>query len=183
MERVRPQPASAMPGRRKSVFTEVGLVDETTMRRDRNPAPLLMSDPTPRRLRPARLVRFRSKHEVFQDDAKSSNGYSEWEAATDSDESDFDTTTTMKLYPNQHTFTYTKLYRLALLAVTLALLLPVLQTNPISAVGVKGGVIPPRPAEFVEATAFSKRDDTNTDICKRWSHQCQSKQGHVLTNC
>ena len=173
MEQVRPQPATAMPGRRKSVFTEVGLVDETTIRRDRSPAPLLMSDPTPRQLRPARLVRFRSKHDVFQDDVQSSSEYSEWESATDSDESDFDTdTTTTKLYPIQHTFTYAKFYRLALLAVVLALLLPVLQTDPMSAVGVKGGVIPPRPAEFVAATAFSKRDDTNTDICKRWSHQC-----------
>jgi hypothetical protein len=183
MERVRPQPATFMPGRRKSVFTEVGLVDETTIRRDRSPAPLPIADATRLRVPPARLVRFRSKNDVFQDHVDGSNQDSEWESASDSDESDLDTTTTMKLYPNQHAFTYSKLSRLALLAVTLALLLPVLQTSSMSAMGVKGGVIPPRPAELVEATAFSKRDDTNTDVCKRWSHQCQSKRGHVLTSC
>lgn len=162
-----------MPGRRKSVFTEVGLVDETTIRRERSPAPILKSDPTPKRSRPrpARLVRFQSKHDVFQDDKKPLDEDSEWESTTDSDDSDFEALTTTRLYPNQHVLTYSKIYRLALLAIILALLLPILQTNPISTVGVKGGVIPPHPANYVEAAAFSKRDDTNTQVCKRWSHQ------------
>ena len=170
MERVQAQPAATMPGRRKSVFYEIGLVDETTIREERTRAPILKSNPILKRHRPTRLVRFRSQHDVFQHTEIVKEDDSDWEQIWNLN---IEVPTTMKLNSSQYLFTYSKFYRLAGLAVMLALLLPILSTNPISAIGVKGGVIPSHPDTYVAATAFPKREDTNTNICKRWSHQCK----------
>ncbi|KAF2477780.1 uncharacterized protein BDR25DRAFT_299575 [Lindgomyces ingoldianus] len=182
MERVRPQPAHKSPDRQKSVFMEVGLVDEETVRRERNPTPkltsTLVSDPTPRRLRPARMVRFRSQAEFFEEKEREGHEHdSGWESISDIEESDDETLATMKLYPNRATNTFSGLYKAGLLVLVLALMLPVLQTSPISTIGVRGGVIPLQSIDYVQGVHISKREDTNTQICKRWSHQATIVNG------
>ncbi|ORY12612.1 hypothetical protein BCR34DRAFT_482332 [Clohesyomyces aquaticus] len=182
-----PQPALKAPGRRKSVFMEVGLVDEDTVRRDRSPAPgyntstpTLISDPTRKRLRPARTVRFRSQAEILNEkehERMSEEFDDEWES--DSDVED-ETLATMKLYPspNNQLNACSGLYKAGLLALILALMLPVLQINPISAIGVRGGVIR-EPRQTIDAQVV-RRDDTNPQVCKRWSHQAAVVNGTLF---
>ncbi|KAF2007709.1 kelch repeat protein-like protein [Amniculicola lignicola CBS 123094] len=156
------QPVEA-PIRRKSVFMEVGLVDENILRRERNPAPILIQNSSPRRVRPSRTVRFRSKNDVFEvKDEKES----EWESASDSDE---EVLATINLHTTQNVMRYSRLYRLGLVTMVLALMLPLLQTNALFPLGVKGGVIP---RETIGSDlGVVKREDSNTDVCKRWAHQ------------
>ena len=158
---------------------EVGLIDEATIKRERSPAPTLIPDPTPRRLRPARLVRFRSQAEIFEEKV-GKDVDSEWDSTSDGEDADHETLASARLHPDQHMIAYSKMYRLGLLAVILALLLPLLQLNPISVIGVKGGASPQRPANYVEGTKIVKREDTNTVICKRWSHQCKFDIANLL---
>lgn len=169
MEQVRPQPAAQAPGRRKSVFMEVGLVDEAQLRRERSPAPILIANPSPKRLRPTRVVRFRSQHDVIgQKEENQLEENDEWESASDADDIDYNTLASRRSYASQPVFG-SKLYRVGLFALVLAFMLPVLQSSPLSAVGAKGGVIPRATID----PYIAKREDTNTNICKRWSHQCK----------
>ncbi|KAF2269161.1 kelch repeat protein-like protein [Lojkania enalia] len=156
------------PGRRKSVFLEVGLVDESIIRRERSPTPILVSDP-PKRIRPARIVRFRTREDIWEQEADYES--SEWESTSDSDEMEDNTSAAVALPPSQHFNLYSKLYRIGLLALVLALALPVFQMDSISPVGVKGGAIPTHSIESSKRSPLRKREDTNTNICKRWSHQ------------
>lgn len=167
MESAQPQPAL----RRKSVFLEVGLVDEGTKQRDRSPAPrstpTLIPDPTPQRLRPARQVRFRSKNDIFGEKEDLATDDSEWESEPDTEESGWDSLATMNARSRPSMFENPRLLRIGLFALALVLILPALQLNPLASMGVRAGVIP---AERIEAVA--KREDTNTEVCKRWAHQC-----------
>lgn len=165
MERVLPQPALNAPGRRKSVFLEVGLIDQETLRRERNPAPALISDRNPKKLR-ARAVRFRSKNDIFRegDDASSED---DWESASDSD-SDEEISDSTHMHT---TLGRPRIYRLAFLAVVLGLMLSICQIGTVAPVGVKGGVIPREYIEYSDSSQFAKREDTQTDVCTRWAGQ------------
>ncbi|KAF2639983.1 hypothetical protein P280DRAFT_24370 [Massarina eburnea CBS 473.64] len=167
MDRVRPRPALNAPGQRKSVFAEVGLVDDAVVRRVRSPAPMMLSYPKPW-TRPARTVRFRSRNDIF--DARAERDAEEvddddWESASvlDSD--------TDRQEIRFQASSYTKLYRLGLLAILFALMLPVLQIDLMIPVGVKGGMIPQDAIESVNKHGLERRDDTETQVCKRWAGQ------------
>lgn len=158
---------------------EVGLVDEETFRRQATTL-ILIPNPSPKRLRPVQRVRFRSKTDIFEEEEKSKD---EWEDVddTNSDDStaeDDETLSTMTLRPNTHTGTYSRLYRLGILAFLLAVTLPPLQNNPVvgdnghTLFGARGDVIPSTPADYMEEDAeLLRRGDTPTDVCTRWSHQ------------
>lgn len=179
MERVRPQPALKPPQRRKSVFMEVGLVDEQAMLRERSPAPTLIQDPSPRRLRPSRTVRFRSKNDIF-DEREEDDISDAWESV-DEEEEEYNSISTTTVQPTPASFTPSRMHRLGLLTIMLALMLPVLQTSSFSPMGVRGGVIPQESIESIESNTFAKRqDDTSVEVCKRWSGQ--SKLYYFLTS-
>jgi len=170
MERVLPQPALNGPSRRKSVFLEVGLVDEETSQRERSPAPVLISVHNPKKLR-ARAVRFRSKNDIFQegDDASDDDG---WESASECDEdSDEDTFESTQM---RTALGRPRIYRLGFMAVVLGLMLSVFQVGTVAPMGVKGGVIPRESIEYTDISHFEKREDTQTDVCTRWAGQCKS---------
>ena len=161
---------------------EVGLVDEEIFRRQAT-MPILMPNPSPKRVRPVQRVRFRSKTDIFEEEKKSED---EWEDVYDADSGDSTaeddgTLLTMTLRPNTYTRTYSRLYRLGILAFLLAVTLPLLQNNPVvgdnghTLFGARGGVIPSTPADYMEEDEeLLRRGDTPTDICTRWSHQSMS---------
>jgi hypothetical protein len=162
MEQVRPQPAD---GRRRSIFTEVGLVDEDTRRAARSPAP---NTTTFKHLRPARTVRFRSTNSVFGE--KEKDDESDWESVMDEDESRT-STAPPTILPAPSTMPL-RFYRLGIFAFVLAIMLPIISINPISRVGVRGGAIPRSTIEAQpEHAIVVKRDTTPTDACKRWAGQ------------
>ncbi|PVH94235.1 kelch repeat protein-like protein [Periconia macrospinosa] len=166
MERVRPQPAN----QRKSVFAEVGLIDLQKAREERNTAPVLVSTSpiSPRKSRPARTVRFRSQNEILNEQSAEENGSEDgWESASDSDD-DFGS---IEISHIQQDSSYTKIYRLGLLTVVFAMLLPVLQIDKIVPVGVRGGVIPREVIEVMNQPQLERRDDSQVEVCKRWSGQ------------
>jgi hypothetical protein len=144
---------------------EVGLVDEATMRRERCAAPTLIPDPSPKRLRPARTVRFRSQHDILGEEKVEDTENSDIESS--SDEEDDGTLATMKIRSPRPVFGDAKLFRMGLFALALVLMLPVLQMSPSPLLGARAGVIP---AERIDAV--EKREDTNKVVCKRWAHQC-----------
>ena len=161
---------------------EVGLVDEEIFRRQAI-MPILMPNPSPRRVRPVQRVRFRSKADIFEEEKKSED---EWEDVNDTDPDDSTaeddgTLSTTTLRPNTHTRTYSRLYRLGILAFLLAVTLPLLRNNPVvgdnghTLFGARGGVIHSAPANYMEEDEeLLRRGDTPTDVCTRWSHQSMS---------
>jgi hypothetical protein len=162
MERVRPQPAE---GRRRSIFTEVGLVDEDTMRAARSPAPTVT---TFKHLRPARTVRFRSQNSIFGE--KEDDSEDDWESIMDEDEPRT-STAAPTILPAPSTMPL-RLYRLGIFAFVLAIMLPILSISPISRFGVRGGAIPRSTIEAQpEHSLVMKRDNSPTDACKRWAGQ------------
>ncbi|KAJ4375169.1 hypothetical protein N0V83_002253 [Neocucurbitaria cava] len=169
MERVRPQPAANDNGRRMSVFTEVGLVDEERIRDERSP--VRTHGDSLKRLRPAKMLRFRSRNDVINANGEKEDGdESDWESVCDED-TKMEPTSTPTVLPAQYTMS-TKLYRLGLFSIVLALLLPIFQLNPLARVGVRGGAIPRATIQAVpEDSLLVKRDDSPTDACKRWSGQ------------
>lgn len=167
----------AEPPRRKSVFAEVGLVDEETIRRERSPTPSSITDPAAQRLRIPKSVRFECAHNALGDKQMGRSNDNEWESDSDGDETELVALGGTKL---QHTmFANSSVYRLGLFALALVLMLPILQTNPLFSFGVKAAAIP---AESLEA-AMVKREDTQTQVCKRWAHQCRSRTIAVLCTC
>jgi hypothetical protein len=161
VERARPQPAE---GRRRSIFTEVGLVDEDTMRDARMPAPIAS---TLKPVRPTRTVRFRSRNSIYGENGKED---SDWESVVDEDESDVSPTAPIAL-PAQSTMPL-RFYRLGLFAFILAVMLPILSLNPMSRVGVRGGTIPRSTIEAQpDRSMVVKRADSPTEACKRWAGQ------------
>ncbi|KAF2134810.1 hypothetical protein P153DRAFT_362543 [Dothidotthia symphoricarpi CBS 119687] len=167
MEQVRPQPAADANVRRRSIFTEVGLVDADTMRDERSPAPVSIALS---QLRPARTVRFRSRNDIFGEQ-KEQNDDDDWESVVDEDEHR-DLTATPTLRQSQPFMSNSKLYRLGLFALVVALMLPIFQFNPMTRIGARGSIIP---EAFIEARAqgsmLVKRDDATVEVCKRWSGQ------------
>ena len=169
MERVHPKPAL----RRKSVFVEVGLTDEETVRRERSPAPSLILGGASGKTspRPVRTVRFRSSDSVFEHENDYDNLSEDEEDSSDYESDDDGSLATMQLLQGKPRYSYQRAYRMGVLALMLALLLPVLQTAPMNGLGVRGGAIPRSFIDSSENSALAKREDTPTEICKRWSHQ------------
>ncbi|KAI4915134.1 hypothetical protein J4E90_005173 [Alternaria incomplexa] len=168
MEQVRPQPATRPEGRRMSIFTEVGLVDENKMMEERSPVPT--HGESLKRLRPAKMLRFRSRNDIFSADGERlPDDEDDWESVCDEDEAN-ENVSRMTTIPQS--FLPTKLYRFGLLSVLLALMLPIIQLNPLKHVGVRGGAIP---ANLIQANAersmLVRREDSPTDACRRWSGQ------------
>jgi hypothetical protein len=162
--------SSAMqePRRRKSVFAEVGLVDEDTIRRERCPTPTLIPDPRSQRLQPPKTVRFHCQHSILgEEQTGRSEESSEWDSDSDTEKRGWEALEGMKL-SCQTMFPNSKLYRLGLFALALVLVLPILQTNPLFSLGARAAAIP---GERIDAS-LAKREDTNTQVCKRWAHQC-----------
>jgi hypothetical protein len=169
MERVLPQSARHTDCRRMSVFTEVGLVDEQKIQEERSP--VRAHGETLKRLRPVKILRFRSHNDVFDQRGEDrEDDEDEWESIYDEDEAD-DSIPSMTTSATQ-TFMPTRLYRLGLLSLLLALMLPIIQINPLKHIGVRAGAVP---AELIRANAersvLVRREDSPTDACRRWSGQ------------
>ncbi|KAJ4347129.1 uncharacterized protein N0V89_011067 [Didymosphaeria variabile] len=143
---------------------EVGLVDEEQVRSERSPAPSIIKHATQRHLRPARAVRFRSKDSIFELKDAIAQSDDGWETDTDSDEDD----TIPRIQPQQNAMSQ-KVYRLGMLTVLLALMLPILQMCSMSPQGVRAGVIPQTSIE--PTVSRLDRRDSSTDVCKRWAGQ------------
>jgi len=153
---------------------EVGLVDEETIRQERRPAPIpiLISNPTPKRLRPARTVRFRSQDEILNGEAeeqREDEEDSDWESVSDSEDVESESLATAPYRPAPYLNTYSGFYRLTLLALVVALMLPVLQSSPVSSM--KGSLMSRQTIDASTNVQLAARDDSNTQVCKRWSHQ------------
>jgi hypothetical protein len=169
MERVHAQPAVRAEGRRMSIFTEVGLVDENKMMEERSPVPTHGN--SLRTMRPAKMLRFRSRNDIFNADGERlADDEDDWESVCDEDEAN-ESVSRMTAATSQ-SFLPTKLYRLGLFSVLLALMLPIIQLNPLKHVGVRGGAIP---TNLIQASAehsmLVRREDSPTDACRRWSGQ------------
>ena len=166
MEHIRPQPATA-DGCRRSIFTEVGLIDKHTINTKRSPAPILVTGQALRQQRPSRTVRFRSKNSIFggEEESKEVDDESDWESVEDEDEASQTITT-------PHTVSNSKLYRAGLFAVVLALMLPILQMISIAPFSVNASSIPRGSITSVaERSTLVQRADSQTEVCKRWSGQ------------
>lgn len=166
MDRVQPQPAASADGRRMSIFTEVGLVDETRIREERSPIRTIGT--SLKAMRPAKMLRFRSRNDVIREKKEDEDDDSDWESVCENEDDSISVT-----MPASTTYAMSsKLYRLGFFSLVLALLLPLLQINPISRIGVRGGAIPRATIEAQpESSMLIKREDTPTDACKRWSGQ------------
>lgn len=169
MERVRPRPAPQPDGCRMSVFTEVGLVDEQKIHEERSP--VRAHGEALKRLRPVKVLRFRSQNDVFdQRGQNSDDDEDEWESVYDEDEtndsmSSMTATTTQSVMP-------ARVYRLGRLSLLLALMLPIMQFNPLKHIGVRAGAVPANMIEAsIQHSSLMKREDSPTDACRRWSGQ------------
>lgn len=174
MERVRPQAAPYAQGRRMSIFTEVGLVDENRIQEERSP---VRTHESLARLRPVKMLRFKSRNDVFNENGeRQADDEDDWESVCGDDDEDDEaneslpsimTTCTAPIY-----LAPTKLYRLGLLSLLLALMLPIMQLNPLKHVGVRGGMIPANSIQAnTERSILVRREDSPTDACRRWSGQ------------
>ncbi|KAF2743865.1 hypothetical protein M011DRAFT_461326 [Sporormia fimetaria CBS 119925] len=149
--------------RRKSVFTEVGLVDEATARNERCPPPSLTSQDPSGRPRRVKSVRFRSQDSVLSGrvgkDKRPSNDLS---GDSTQDMGNTKRNMTIPVHP-------AKLLKLGLLLVALVFTLhvPRFPTSLFSSMGAKARALP---VDAVDASII-KREDTNTQVCKRWAHQ------------
>jgi hypothetical protein len=149
-----------------SIFTEVGLVDEDRIRKERSA--VRTHGETLARLRPAKMLRFRSRNDIFNDRGeKLDDDEDDWESICDED--DANDSLPLVAIPAQ-SFMPAKLYRLGLFSVLLALMLPIMQLNPLKHVGVRGGAIPTNSIQAnAERLTLARRDDAPTDVCRRFS--------------
>ena len=150
-----------------SIFTEVGLVDEDRIREERSAVRTHGEALT--RLRPAKVLRFRSRNDIFNDRGeKMDDDEDDWESVCDEDDAN-DSLPAITTAPAQ-SFMSTKLYRLGLFSVLLALMLPIMQLNPLKQIGVRGGAIPTNSIQAnVERATLIRREDSPTDACRRFS--------------
>lgn len=118
-------------------------------------------------IRPARMVRFRSRNSIYGEVGKEDE--SDWESVVDEDESDAPLSSTV--LPVQSTMPL-RFYRLSIFAFVLAVMLPILSMSPISRIGVRGDLIPGSTIEAeAERSVVVKRADSPTSACKRWAGQ------------
>lgn len=117
------------------------------------------------------MLRFRSRSDVINETAEEDSEDSEWESIYEDEQSKSmsSNTVTTNAVPGSIYIMPAKLYRLGLLSVMLALILPLLQFNVMGLRGVKGGAIPV--AAIPAESMLVKREDSPTDACKRFSGQ------------
>ncbi|KAF2845395.1 kelch repeat protein-like protein [Plenodomus tracheiphilus IPT5] len=170
MERVQPQPAANGEKRRLSVFAEVGLVDEDRLREERSP--VRTHGHLLKQLRPAKMLRFRSRNQIINEKQPNDDDESDWESVDgDEDVHKQMAAPAAPLVPAQYTMS-TKLYRLGLFSLVLALVLPILSMSPMSRIGVMGSIIPDKVIRTdSESSSLVSREDSPVDVCKRWSGQ------------
>jgi hypothetical protein len=152
-----------------SIFTEVGLVDEDRIREERRAVkttggPLIS-------MRPVKMLRFKSRNDIFNAEGRRlDDDEDDWESVCDEDEPSGSSQSTT--IASSQFFTPTKLYRLGLFSLVLALMLPIIQLNPLKHVGVMGASIAASSIEAnVQHSTLVKREDSPTDVCKRYSGQ------------
>ncbi|RMZ72033.1 kelch repeat [Pyrenophora seminiperda CCB06] len=164
------RPAAHAEGRRMSIFTEVGLVDENRIQEERSP--VRAHGESLARLRPVKMLRFKSRNDIFNENGeRQPDDEDDWESVCDDDEANESSLPTTATVAAPY-FAHTKLYRLGLLSLLLALMLPIVQLNPLKHVGVRGGMIPTNSIQAnTERSILVKRDDSPTDACRRWSGQ------------
>lgn len=139
-------------GKRRSIFTEVGLDDSTD---ESSPDTQKQDD------RPRRRVRFRSKPEIH-------------EAAEDDAEEEESPIIVQTPTSPPRGVAWTRMFFFTFL---LAFLLPALHTmtslqSNVAPLGATAGPIPEPRSPLRETDAqLVRRDDTETDVCKRWSQQ------------
>lgn len=172
MERAQLQPAADGESRRMSVFAEVGLVDEDRLREKRSP--VRTHGHLLKQMRPTKMLRFQSgNHDINERRQPKVDDDRDWKSAVYGDENDQKEATapTVPLVLAQHTMS-TKLYRLGLFSLVLALMLPILSINPMSRLGVMGSIIP-EGVQLANAQGMTlvRREDSPVDVCKRWSGQ------------
>ncbi|KAH9869287.1 hypothetical protein IAQ61_006493 [Plenodomus lingam] len=170
MQRAQSKPVANGERHRMSIFAEVGLVDQDRLREERSP--VRTHGHLLKQMRPAKMLRFRSRNDVINERQPQEDDGSDWESV-DGDEDDHKEATApiTPLVPTQYTIS-TKLCRLGLLSLVLAIMLPILSMNPMSRIGVVGTIIPEdgnRPNS--QAMTLVKREDSPVDVCKRWSGQ------------
>ncbi|KAJ9648749.1 hypothetical protein H2199_000662 [Coniosporium tulheliwenetii] len=164
-------------GRRRSVFKEIGLLNDDPLVRSITPQPVQ---------RPLQNMRLQSTSDI----SVSSDDWDEWEGG-DAVESDDEPSSTInstgmtllnssKAHPSAcRSLGFSTFHRLGILALVLLIAIPILHNTPIlgkpehTMLGARGGVIrrdAAGPAHVGEHELL-KRQDTQTSICKRWSHQ------------
>lgn len=157
--------------RRTSVFKEVGL-EET----DR-----VIGSEKVSQQKPSRILRFRSKPDVFEYSTSEENRSDSTTKATKvAKDSNKPRSVLVKappptIVPRAHSM----MYRFGAAAFLIAIIIPLLQGIPwlsdsTPAVGVEGGVIRREPELVVEDATDVKvrRDNSPTDVCVRWAQQC-----------
>ena len=164
MERVRAQPADT---RRMSIFTEVGLVDENRVKEERSPAKFTAS---PGLLRPARIVRFRSRISIFNE-RDEEDSEDDWEDVDEEDKAKDPLLAAPAIRTAASPMMSNKLVRVGVFAFVLAIMLPILSMNPLSHFGVQSATIPRSTIEAVSDVQIVKRDNSPTNACKRWAGQ------------
>lgn len=151
-----------------SIFAEVGLVDEDRLRKERSPVR------TPghllRQMRPAKMLRFQSQNDVINERQPQEDEGSDWESVDGEDDTADHLAPISPVVPAQF-MTSTKLYRLGLCSLVLALMLPILSMSPMSRIGAMASSIPGNAIQIGRDSSMLVRRDAPTDVCKRWSGQ------------
>ena len=124
------------------------------------------------RLRPVKMLRFKSRNDIFNENGeRQADDEDDWESVCDDDEANESLPSPATTVATPY-FAPTKLYRLGLLSLLLALMLPIVQLNPLQHIGVRGGAIPTNSIQAnTERSMIVKREDSPTDACRRWSGQ------------
>jgi len=155
-----------------SIFTEVGLVDENRIQEERSP--VRTHGESLARLRPVKMLRFKSRNDIFNENGeRQADDEDDWESVCDDDDNEpNESLPSLMTTVAAPCFAPTKLYRLGLLSLLLALMLPIMQLNPLKHVGVRGDTLPTNSIQAnVERSMLVKREDSPTDACRRWSGQ------------
>jgi hypothetical protein len=157
--------------RRKSAFLETGLFDDDCRRL-----------PPHKSTRPSLKVRFRSKNDIFEHTPKDD----QWEDLVDSDaDSETHILTASVVSPTRPTSMSTLIRRLSLVVLILATVIPITHLSAFGGserpiLGATGVPIAEQPEPIFDEV-LTKRDDSPTNYCKRWSQQSTSMVLSKLT--
>lgn len=161
--------------RRISIFTEVFDEDE-----ERSPERTL--DSMQARIRLSRKVRFRSDTDTYGEEEAVQSEDDDWEDAEEETNAASIAPIVLEAdIPILKSSNSSSLYRVGMLALCLALVLPLVQDTLIfgdnghAMLGAMGGLIrrvdKADNVALIEDTRLTRRQDSSTDYCKRWSQQ------------
>lgn len=167
------QPCPAKP--RTSAFLETGLFDDDDDDCNNHNFVHHIHPASSKLQRPSRAVRFRSNASIIPN-TKDTDSDSEWED-TDLSDLEFDPDLLdeqeARAILRRRVWSPARIWRIGFLIAILAVTLPLVQSSTMfgtpgrTMLGAKGRVI----RGSSPNTRLVKRDTTNTDVCKRWSHQ------------